>query len=260
MDLGLEGKTVIITGGGSNIGRGITLAFAKEKTNITIADIDEPQAQKVANKAKELGSKAMVVKTDVTDWNQVQAMVKKTLDEYGKIDILVNNVGGDVLKLFTEKTREEYDWIIKLNYWSPIKCIRAVLDHMIERRYGRIVSIGSDAGRMGEFREAIYGGCKAATISMSKTIAREVGRYGITVNVVCPGTTPPTDPDAIGEKSLWKEAPFTAEMLEKAAKGYPLRRLGTPQDVANAVVFIASDAAGYITGQTLSVSGGYTMI
>lgn len=266
MNLGLKGKTAIVTGGGSNIGRAITLALAAEGCNIVLADIDELQAQKVIDKCTESGANGIVVKTDVSNWEQVQAMVKKAIAAFGQVDVLVNNVGWTRDRLFIEKPREEWEKEVKLNFWPPINCIRAVLEHMIERRYGHIVSIASDAGRMGEFREAVYAGCKAGVIALTKSIAREVGRYGINLNVVCPGLVVPTEEET-GGSSMWsKSTPdsmgtmLTPEMLERAAKVYPLRRLGTAQDTANAVVFLASDAASYITGQTLSVSGGYTMM
>jgi len=263
MDLNLADKTVIVTGGGSNIGRGIVLAFAKEKSNVVIADIDEAQGQKVAKEAAALGSEAVVIKTDVTDVNSVKAMVERTLTQFGKIDVLVNNVGWTIDRLFIEKPREEWQKEVNINFWGVINCTRAVLDHMIERKYGKIISIGSDAGRMGEYREAVYAGCKGGVIALSKSLARELGRYNINVNVVCPGVTMPESPEHAGELSMWKGPMgeiFTPEVQEKAAKAYPLRRLGRPQDVANMVVFLASDAASFITGQTISVSGGYTMM
>jgi 2-hydroxycyclohexanecarboxyl-CoA dehydrogenase len=263
MDLNLAGKVVIVTGGGSNIGRGIVLSFAKEGPNVVIADIDEVQAQKVAKEANDLGGKAIVIKTDVTDVDSVTAMVKKTLEQFGKIDVLVNNVGWGMDRLFIEKPRTEWEKEVNINFWGVINCTRAVLDHMIERKYGKIISISSDAGRMGEYREAVYAGCKGGVIAMSKALARELGRYGINVNVVCPGMTLPESPEHAGELSMWKSpmAQFlTPEVQEKAAKAYPLRRLGKPQDVANVVVFLASDVASFITGQTISVSGGYTMM
>jgi len=265
MDLGLEGKTVIVTGGGSNIGRAISLAFAKEKCNVAIAEIDEAQGNKVAREAENLGGKAVCIRCDVTDWDSVQQMVKQVLDTFGSIDILVNNVGWTYERLFIEKPREEWEKEIKINLWGVINCTRAVLDHMIEKKSGSIVSIGSDAGRMGEYREAVYAACKGGVISLSKTLARELGRYNIRVNVVCPGTTMPESPDEVGSQSMWGPQGFgaawnTPEMRERIARNYPLRRIGRPQDIANAVVFLASDAASWITGQTLSVSGGYTMM
>ncbi len=263
MDLNLAGKTVIVTGGGSNIGRAIALAFAKEKANVIIADIDQVQGQKVAGEAIALGGKARAFKTDVTDYDSVVAMVKRTIDEFGKLDVLVNSVGWTNDRLFIEKPREEWEKEVNINFWGVINCTRAVLDHMIERKFGKIISLGSDAGRMGEYREAVYAACKGGIIAMSKSLARELGRYGINVNVVCPGVTVPDNPEHAGEFSMWKgplAQVFTPEAQEKAAKAYPLRRLGKPEDVAGVVIFLASDAASFITGQTISVSGGYTMM
>ena len=264
MDLNLAGKTVIVTGGGSNIGRGIALAFAREGSNVVIADIDEFQGQRVAKESNTLGGKAIVIKTDVTDVGSVAAMVKEALTKFENIDILVNNVGWGMRGLFIEKPRAEWEKEVNINFWGVINCTRAVLSHMLERKHGKIISISSDAGRMGEHREAVYAGCKGGVIAMSKSLARELGRYGINVNVVCPGLTIPADPEYTGELSMWKgelAAEVSApETQEKAAKAYPLRRLGKPEDVANVVVFLASDAASFITGQTISVSGGYTMM
>jgi 2-hydroxycyclohexanecarboxyl-CoA dehydrogenase len=262
VDLGLRGKTVIVTGGGSNIGRAIALAFAREGADVVIAEIDEKQGQKVAAEAKAQGGSVIAIETDVTDNESVQAMVAKTLDLFGKIDVLINNVGWTYDRLFIEKPREEWEKEIKLNFWSMINCTRAVLDNMIERQYGKIVSISSDAGRTGGFREAVYGGCKGAVIALSKSLARELGRYGINVNVVSPSTTIPESSEHVGLESMWAPGglEFTPEILEKMAKTYPLRRLGNPEDIANAVVFLASDAAAWITGQTLSVDGGYAMM
>lgn len=262
MELGLAGKTVIVTGGGSNIGRGISLAFAREGVNLTIADLDEVQAQKTATDARKLGAKAAIaVKTDVTDMANVEATVKKVLDDFGRIDVLVNNVGFDIPMPFTDSTPDFWDKLIAVNYRGMLNCTKAVLGHMIEQKSGAIVSIGSEAGRIGEFREAVYSGCKGGVIAFSKAIARENGPKGIRVNVVCPGMTVP-DKDEIGEQSVWNKTldMFPPEAIEKISKGYPLRRVGKAQDVANAVVFLASDAANYITGQTLSVSGGYSMM
>ena len=265
MDLGLLKKTAIVTGGASNIGRAISLVFAREGTNIVIGDIDIPQAEKTAQEANGLkaGGKAIVVKCDVTNRDDVTAMVKKGIDEFGRVDVLVNNVGWDNMMLFTETTPEFWDKVISINYKGVLNCTRAVLDHMIENKGGAIVSISSDASWMGEFKEAVYGGVKAAVNSFMKTIAREVGRFGIRANTVCPGVTIPKEDAQIGDKSMWKQAAglFTPDQVEKIAKVYPLRKVGRPEDIAHAVVFLASNvAAGHITGQVLSVSGGYSMV
>ncbi len=261
MELGLAGKTVIVTGGASNIGRAISLAFAREGANVVIADWDHSQAEKVTAEIQAMDRKALAVKTDVTSWDQVQAMVTSTLAKMGQIDILVNSVGGTFDQYFMEETREKWSRTVDMNLWGVIHCTRAVLDHMVERKSGAVVNVGSDAGRCGEFREAVYAASKAGVIALSKSLAKELGRHGIRFNVVCPGLTPPKA-DNIGEKSHWQEqlGTFTSEVLEKAAKAYPLRKVGTPEDTANAVVFLASGCAGNVTGQTLSVSGGYTMV
>jgi 2-hydroxycyclohexanecarboxyl-CoA dehydrogenase len=262
IDLGLTGKTVIVTGGGSNIGRGIVLTFAREGSNIVNAEIDEKQGQKTVDDANALGGQAIWVKTDVTDWDSVQAMVKKTVERFGKIDVLVNNVGMARQGPFVEKSREECEKEISLNYWSVINCTRAVVDYMIERRYGKIINISSGAGRVGVANTAIYSGTKGAVISFSKALARELGRYGININAVCPGWVVPESPQDVGEGSFWRQGldSYTPEMLRRIAKASPLGRLGSAQDIANTVVFLASEYASYITGQTISVDGGVTMV
>lgn len=260
MDLGLEGRVAVVTGGASNLGRAITLGFAAEGARVVIADVDEEQARKVEREAP--SGTIVAHRTDVTDWDSVSSTVQSVLGSMGRIDVLVNCAGWTIDRLFIEKPRDEWEKEIAIDTWGFINSVRAVLDHMIERRYGRIVSIASDAGRMGEWREAVYSGTKAGIIAMSKSIAREVGKHGITLNVVCPGLIP-GKPETSGKSSIWSEeqlAVFTPDVLEKAARSYPLRRLGTPDDVVPAVLMLASDRASYITGQTLSVSGGYTMI
>ncbi|PIX27532.1 MAG: short-chain dehydrogenase, partial [Chloroflexi bacterium CG_4_8_14_3_um_filter_45_15] len=157
MDLGLAGKTVVVTGGGSNIGRAISLAFAREGSNVVIAELDEVQGKKVADQANATrgGGRSVTIKTDVTKLDEVEAMVKKAMKEFGKIDVLVNNVGWDKPQLFIETDPAFWDKVIALNYRSDLNCIKSVLPHMIEKKGGSIVSIGSDAGRVGEFRESV---------------------------------------------------------------------------------------------------------
>ena len=265
MDLGLGGKTVIVTGGGSNIGRGIVLAFAREGSNIVIAEIDEKQGQKVADEANALGGQAVPIKTDVTNWDSVQEMVKETLDRFGTIDVLVNCVGGRGRpRKFIETPKEECEKEINVTFWSVIHCTKAVLDHMIARRYGKIVNIGSPAGQSGLAGRmaAVYGGLKGAVISLSKALAWELGRYGINVNVVVPGWTIPESPENVAEASVWKQLGtqvFSPELLQRAMQYQPIQRVGKPEDTADMVVFLASDRTSYITGQTISVSGGATM-
>jgi 2-hydroxycyclohexanecarboxyl-CoA dehydrogenase len=264
MDLDLKGKSVLVTGGGSNIGRAIVLGFAAEGAHLTIADVDVAQAEKTAEFATKLGAASVqVVKTDVTQLDQVQAVFKAAVDKHGGVDVLVNNVGWDQPFFFTQTTPEFWRKVIDINFLGVLNCTKVALDLMVERKCGAIVSISSDASRQGEPREAVYGGVKAAVNGFMKTIARENGRHGIRCNVVCPGVTIPTSSDEVGGTSMWSDVGsiFTPEQMEKMANSLPLRKVGRPQDIANAVVFLSSNqAAGHVTGQVLSVSGGYTMI
>ena len=264
MELGLKGQAVIVTGGASNIGRGIVLALAAEGTCLTIADLDRPQAEKTAAQAREAGAAdARVVDCDVTRQEDVTRLVESTVAAHGNLDVLVNNVGWDQLMYFTQTNPTLWRRLIEVNYLGLLHCTSAVLPHFIEQGYGSIVAIGSDASRQGEPKEAVYGGLKAAVNSFMKSIARENGRYGIRCNVVCPGVTLPEKAEDAGESSMWHRQAemFSPSQLERVAARLPLKRIGTPRDVAHAVTFLASrQAAGYITGQVLSVSGGYSMI
>ena len=269
MKLGLTGRTVVVTGGGSNIGRGIVLAFAEEGANIVNAELDAEQGQRAVDEANALGGQATLIQTDVTDWDSVQAMVKGTIQRFGQIDVLVNNVGRTWPRPFVSKPREETEKEINLNYWSVINCTKAVAGHMIEREYGIIVNIASVSGQWGfaAYNEAVYGGTKAAVIGLSRALAWELARYGINVNVVCPGWIVPDNPDDVGNGSWWTEWGFDAyttdprssEVLQKGMRYWPIRRMGRPQDIADTVLFLASDRASFLTGQSISVSGGLTM-
>lgn len=264
MDLDLRNKSVIVTGGASNIGRAITLCFASEGANITIADLDTDAGERVAKLALEQGASGVqVVKTDVTDLTNVETTFAAAKQKFGSVDCLVNNVGWDDLMFFTQTTPELWDKLIKINYVGVLNCTRVALEHMTPNGGGSIVSISSDASRQGEPKEAVYGGLKAATNSFMKTIAKENGRYNIRCNCVCPGVTVPDTVEETSENSMWKDkdSMFTEDQFAAIAKSLPLKRLGRPQDIANAVVFLSSQkAASFITGQVLSASGGYSMI
>ena len=253
----------MVTGAGSNIGRAVALTFAAEGARLTLADIDADQTERVAASTLKSGARsAQFVPTDVTDLEQVESMMAAANERHGSVDVFVNCVGWDQLMYFTDTTPEFWQKVISVNYVGVLNGTRAALRYMIPQQRGSIVAISSDASRQGEPREAVYGGVKAAINSFMKTVAKENGRAGIRCNVVCPGVTIPEDDEEVGENSMWRDrdSMFTPEQLEKVARSLPLRKVGRPRDVANAVVFLASDAAGHITGQVLSVSGGYTMV
>jgi 2-hydroxycyclohexanecarboxyl-CoA dehydrogenase len=259
VDLNLRDQVVVVTGGASNIGRSLALGFAQEGARVHVGDIDDEQAERVC---AELPKSMRAHHLDVTDAGTARRVMAEVLEAEGRLDVLVNNAGWTVDRLFVEQAREDWAKLIDIELWGWLNCTRAVLDHMIERRRGRIVSIGSDAGRIGEWREVVHSGAKAAVMTMSRALAKEVGKFGITVNVVSPGFTPGR-PETSGRESQWsgpQGEQFPPELLERIAKSYPLRRLGTPDDVVPVVLLLASDLASYVTGQTWSVSGGYTMV
>lgn len=266
MDLELRGKTAIVTGGASNIGKAIAEGLSEEGANIVIADIDRTQAGRVVDELRASGRNgALFVETDVTDRSQVEHLVTCTLERFGQIDILVNNAGWTINGFFLEKSVEEWEREVAINLWGPINCVRAVAPSMVARSYGKIITIGSDAGRVGEYKEAVYSACKGGIIALSKALAREFGRFNVTVNVVSPGLTLPESPDDVGANSLWhSESPqrrfFQDEdVLAKIVRRYPLRRHGIPSDLVPMVLLLSSDRTSYVTGQVISVSGGYAM-
>lgn len=244
-------KVAIVTGAGQGIGRGIALTLAQMDANIAIADLNPETANSVAGEIRESGRQAIAIETDVASSASVNQMVKQTLDKLGTIDILVNNAGyvSPNMKPFTKESEEYWDKVIDICFKGVIFCCRAVADTMIEKKSGKIVSIASDAARVGQQGQAVYSGAKSAVVGFSKAIAKELARYKININCVAPGAT---------NTPAFAAAP--AEMREAAAKIYPFRRVAEIDDIANAVAFLCSDEASFITGQTLSVSGGYTMI
>ncbi len=251
----LTDKVAIVTGGARGIGRGISVTMAKQGAKVAIADLLEEEAKKTAEEIEKLGGKAIAVKTDVTDLEQVKQTVAKVRETFGPIDILVNNAGWDRITPFIKTTPDFWEKVIAINYRGVINFVYAVIPDMMEKNSGRIISIASDAARVGSTGEAVYSGAKGAVISFSKTMARELARNKITVNVICPGPTPTPLVEEMKESDE-----FAKKILSGMEKYIPLRRLGTPEDIAYAVVFFASDEASFITGQTLSVSGGLTMV
>jgi 2-hydroxycyclohexanecarboxyl-CoA dehydrogenase len=249
--MSFEGKAAIITGAGQGIGKGIALHLAKLGANIAIIELNMEIANGVAKEIQAIGRKAIAVHCDVANFDDTKNMAAEVIRELGGIDILVNNAGYVIPEqsLFIQEEAPYWDKVINVCYKGVIYCSRAVLDHMIAKTYGKIVSIASDAGRVGQRGQAVYSGAKGAVIAFSKALAQEVARYNINVNCVSPGAT-----WGPGMETMPKE------MQEKIAKSYLFRRLAQPADHANAVAFLASDESNYITGQTISVSSGYTMI
>jgi NAD(P)-dependent dehydrogenase (short-subunit alcohol dehydrogenase family) len=251
MDFGLAGKTVIVTGGASNIGHGIVMAFAKEGANVVIADIDESQANKTAGLAMKLGIRALVVNTDVTKPEHCEAMARKALDEFGHIDVLVNNAGGTRghLGYTREISRDIALKVMDLNFWGQFDCTRAVVEHMIAQKSGKIVNISSGAGLGGAHpRYPIYAAAKAAVISLTKSLSQELASFGINVNSVAPGLILPDQRDEqVGELSAHnRPGAEHAKQMEGIH--------GRPADIANMAVLLASDVAGFISGQVVYVS------
>ena len=195
--------------------------------------------------------RALGVRVDISSSADVSAAVGLVERELGPVEVLVNNAGIDVIEPFVESKEETWRRIVEVNYLGPVLCTRAVLDGMIERGYGRIISISSDAGKVGSSGEVVYSGTKGGIIAFSKALARETAAKGITVNCVCPGPTETPLLNQVAERSQ--------KMYDALARAVPMRRLGQPADIAPAVVFLASDGAAFITGQALSVSGGLTM-
>jgi 2-hydroxycyclohexanecarboxyl-CoA dehydrogenase len=244
-------KVAIVTGAAQGVGEAIARRLAQEQAAVGILDIQVDKAKAVASDIGLRSGKAMAVEMDITDSNSVKQAVKEVEQSWGRIDVLVNNVGWDKLMLFMDLPEELWDRIIAINLRGPITVTRAVLDGMKERNYGRIVNIGSDAGRVGSTGESVYSACKGGIMAFTKTLARELVRYNILVNCICPG--PAETP------LLTSMAEANPNLIDALKKAIPMRRLAKPEDIAAAVAFIASDEAGYITGQTLSVSGGLTM-
>lgn len=244
----LEGRTALVTGAAGGIGSAISAHLARAGAHVALCDLNGDAAQHLA---AQLPGKAGGYAMDVSDSANVAAAVAAIEADLGPIDILVNNAGIDKIEKFVESTEDTWRTIVSVNYLGTVIVTRAVLDGMIDRRFGRIINIGSDAGRVGSSGEVVYSGTKGAVIAFGKALARETATKGVTVNIVCPGPTDTSLLKQISDKSQG--------MFDALGKAVPMKRIGTPDDVAPAVVFFAGDGAAYITGQTLSVSGGLTM-
>lgn len=245
----MAGRVAFVTGGAGGIGSAICRHLAAAGHQVVVADVSGDAA---AALAEELGGTA--VELDVTDPASCQAAVGGAAEGLGPVEILVNCAGWDELKPFHDTDEAFQSKVLEVNLGGPIRLTRLVLPSMIEARWGRIVNIGSDAGRVGSSLEAIYSGAKGGLIAFTKTIAREVARHGITANTVCPG---PTNTPLVA--SIMAASTDGDRVLSSMTKAVPMRRMGEPDDIAPAVVYFASEEASFVTGQTLSVSGGLTM-
>lgn len=282
MDLALKGKVAIVTGAGQGVGEGIALLLAGEGAKVVVNDFFLDRAQKTAAEIAASGGEALAIKANVSDWDEVTQMVKQAVEKFGRVDILVNNAGipapgpeGDspssIDNTFDKVDMSLWKRYVDVNIYGVMNCTRAVLDGMINQKYGKIINIISDAGRIGEPRQAAYSASKAGVAGFSKALAKEVGKHCINVNCLSLGAVPHIGIDSrrIGmmvKMGMTEEQ--ARETIQKVRdsqmKLYPmargLGRLGTVNDVANAVAFFASDVSVFITGQTVSISGGYTTV
>jgi 2-hydroxycyclohexanecarboxyl-CoA dehydrogenase len=244
----LENRTALITGAASGIGRATAQAYAEAGARVLLADIDEAGGAKAAAELRAGGYKVEFLPVDMTTPSSIDSFAASVLQRFGAPDVIVNGAGWGKNHPFWEGTPELWQKMIALNFVGPMQLVKALLPAMIERRSGRIVNVASDAGRVGSLGETVYSGAKGGLIAFTKSLAREVARYQINVNCVCPG---PTDTPLM--------AVVPDKVKEALTKAIPFRRLGRPEEVANAILFFGSDRATYITGQVISVSGGLTM-
>ncbi len=249
-----ENRTVLVTGGGGGIGGATCRRFAGEGARVAVFDIDRAAAAAVADAIVAAGGRAAAFACDITDRANVDAALAEAEAQLGPIAVLVNNAGWDVFKPFTKTEPAQWDKLIAINLTGALHMHHAVLPGMVARRAGRIVNIASDAARVGSSGEAVYAACKGGLVALSKTLAREHARHGITVNVVCPGPT---------QTALFEDYKHGAgnpeKLVEAFTRSIPLGRIGQPDDLPGAILFFAGDDAAYVTGQVLSVSGGLTM-
>ena len=249
-----ENKTAIVTGGGGGIGGATARRLAAEGARVAVFDMNLAAAEQVAAGIRAAGSQAAAFPCDITDRAQVDAAVAATQAQLGPVAVLVNNAGWDIFKPFVKTVPTEWDKLIAINLTGALHMLHAVLPGMVERGYGRVVNVASDAARGGSSGEAVYSACKGGLVALSKTLAREHARHGITVNVVCPG---PTDTALLAGVAEGARDP--AKLIEAFKSAIPLGRLGQGDDLASAIAFMGSDDASFVTGQVLSVSGGLTM-
>ena len=247
-------RVALVTGGGSGIGREICVGLAAAGRHVAVADLNLDGALETASLISATSGTAIAVHMDVADSDAVQGGILQVLDELGPPEILVNCAGWDELMPFLSTDEDFWDRVIEINYKGVLRTVHACLPSMTEKGWGRIVNIASDAGRVGSSFEAVYSGAKGGVIGFTKTIAREAARSGITANVVCPG---PTDTPLLD--GIVAASDDGDKIIGAMARAVPMKRVGTPIEVASAVIYFCSEEAAFVTGQTLSVSGGLTM-
>jgi 2-hydroxycyclohexanecarboxyl-CoA dehydrogenase len=260
MDLGVKGKVAFITGGGEGIGRIVAQTLAEEGANISVADFDASGVEETAKQVKGAGVKSLWFQLDVTDQEKVKEAVQKTVDEFQRVDILVHIPGRGERKAFTISTREDWDFAVQLNLYGVLNSTKAVVDHMVKQGGGSMAFVVSDAGRVGENQNPVYSASKGGVIAFSKAMAQELGRHQIRIN--CVALSAMNTPGGIKYRGFIAERMGTdkGELEKKMLRNYHIRRFGEPQDAAAALCFLVSSKASWITGQTLSVNGGFCMI
>lgn len=247
-------RVALVSGGGGGIGAAICAALAGQGRAVAVADLDADRAEQVAAGLRADGGEAVSVALDVTDPDAVAGALRSTREQLGEIGVLVNNAGWDELRPFVATDEAFWQKAIDVNFTGALRLTHAALPAMIEAGWGRVLCVSSDAARVGSSLESVYAGAKGALLSFTKSIARELASKGVTANAVCPG---PTDTPLLA--GIVESAPDAAKVIDAMTRAVPMKRLGQPEDVAAAVAFLTSEQASYVTGQTLSVSGGLTM-
>lgn len=247
-------RVALVSGGAGGIGKAICGALASAGRAVAVADLDAAAAEAVAQRLRDTGAEAIAVPLDVTDAESVSTAVSAVRADLDEVSILVNNVGWDELKRFVDTDEAFWRKVIEVNFMGALRLTSAVLPAMIDGEWGRIVSISSDSARVGSSMESVYSGAKGALISFTKSLAREAARNGVTANAICPG---PTQTPLL--EGIVQASPDAGKVISAMTRAVPMKRLGRPDDIAPAVAFLASEEAAFITGQTLSVSGGLTM-
>jgi 2-hydroxycyclohexanecarboxyl-CoA dehydrogenase len=246
--MNFKGKTVVVTGAASGIGLATAKAFAEVGAQVILTDVNATAGEKAATELKAIGD-VRFMQLDVTDGASAEALAKRIETEIGRLDVVVNAAGWDIIEPFMNNTREYWAKIVALNFMGPVEVSRALLPLLFASGSGRIVNVASDAGRVGSFGETVYAGAKGGVIAFTKSLAREVTRKNVRVNCVCPG---PTDTPLFASQS--------EKMREALTNAIPMKRVAKPSEIADAILYFASDRSSFITGQVLSVSGGLTMV